>query len=48
MYWRSNYGISLQKMIENYDLRQLNMIFPEARHKNLLLRTTCSLGVLNK
>jgi len=30
MYWRSNYSISLQKMIENYDFSQLNMIFSDS------------------
>jgi len=27
VYWRTNYSLTLQKMIENYDLIQLKKIF---------------------
>ena len=33
VYWSSNYSLTLQKMIANYDLGQLNMIHSDARHE---------------
>jgi len=30
VYWRSKYSLTMQKLIENYDLRQLNKIISDA------------------